>query len=123
MYARVAGLDVEKDSLTVCLRTPGPHSRRSETRTLKTMFGSSGVMRDWLVENGAEVAAADQQRAAGDDSWDVAAPGTEILGDDVRRHLGLVVVATYLPEFQTSRPFAILWRRQAVASFSEDAPQ
>lgn len=58
LYERVAGLDVGKDSVTVCVRTPGPRGgRRSETRTFKTMFGSLRVMRDWLVENGVETAA------------------------------------------------------------------
>jgi transposase len=50
MFDRVAGLDVGKDSVTVCLRIPGPRGgRRSETRTFKTMFG--------LVEAGVSVAA------------------------------------------------------------------
>jgi transposase len=58
MFDRVAGLDVGKDSVTVCLRIPGPRGgRRSETRTFKTMFGSLRVMRDWLVEAGVSVAA------------------------------------------------------------------
>ena len=53
MFDRVAGLDVGKDSVTVCVRTPGPRGgRRSETRTFKTMTGSLQVMRDWLVEAG-----------------------------------------------------------------------
>jgi transposase len=58
MFDRVAGLDVGKDSVTVCVRTPGPRGgRRSETRTFKTMFGSLRVMRDWLVEAGVSIAA------------------------------------------------------------------
>jgi transposase len=58
MFDRVAGLDVGKDSVTVCLRTPGPRGgRRSETRTFKTMFGSLRVMRDWLIEAGVTIAA------------------------------------------------------------------
>ena len=58
MFERVAGLDVGKDSVTVCLRTPGGRGRRhAETRTFKTMFGSLRVMRDWLVENGVAIAA------------------------------------------------------------------
>ena len=53
MFDRVAGLDVGKESVTVCVRTPGPRGgRRSETRTFKTMTGSLRVMRDWLVEAG-----------------------------------------------------------------------
>ena len=58
MFDRVAGLDVGKDSLTVCVRTPGPRGgRRSVTRTFKTVFGSLRVMRDWLMECGVTIAA------------------------------------------------------------------
>jgi hypothetical protein len=40
MFDRVAGRDVGKDSVTVCVRTPGPRGgRRSEMRTFKTVFG------------------------------------------------------------------------------------
>jgi transposase len=58
MFDRVAGLDVGKESVTVCVRTPGPRGgRRSETRTFKTTTGSLQVMRDWLVEAGVRIAA------------------------------------------------------------------
>ncbi len=58
MFERVAGLDVGKASLTVCVRTPGERrGRRSETRTFKTTTGSLRVMRDWLVERGVTIAA------------------------------------------------------------------
>jgi hypothetical protein len=58
MFDRVAGLDVGKDSVTVCVRTPGPRGgRRSQTRTFKTVFGSLRVMRDWLMECGVTIAA------------------------------------------------------------------
>ena len=58
MFDRVAGLDVGKDSVTVCVRTPGPRGgRRSVTRTFKTMSASLRVMRDWLVEAGVRIAA------------------------------------------------------------------
>jgi hypothetical protein len=58
MFDRVAGLDVGKDSVTVCIRTSGPRGGwRSETRTFKTMFGSLRVMRDWLIEAGVTIAA------------------------------------------------------------------
>jgi hypothetical protein len=41
MFDRVAGLDVGKESVTVCVRTPGPRGgRRSDTRTFKTTTGS-----------------------------------------------------------------------------------
>jgi hypothetical protein len=58
IFDRVAGLDVGKETVTVCVRTPGARGgRRSETRTFKTMFGSLRVMRDWLVEAGVSIAA------------------------------------------------------------------
>ena len=58
MFDRVAGLDVGKEAVTVCLRTPGSKGRRhAETRTFKTMSGSLRVMRDWLVGAGVSIAA------------------------------------------------------------------
>ena len=58
LYDRVAGLDVGKASVTVCVRTPGARrGRHSETRTFKTTSGSLRVMRDWLVEAGVTIAA------------------------------------------------------------------
>ena len=58
MFDRVAGLDVGKETLTVCVRIPGPKGRRrAQTRTFKTMSGSLRVMRDWLVEAGVSIAA------------------------------------------------------------------
>ena len=58
MFDRVAGLDVGKESVTVCVRTPGRRGgRRSETRTFKTISGSLQLMRDWLVEAGVRIAA------------------------------------------------------------------
>ncbi len=58
LFERVAGLDVGKASVTVCVRTPGPNRRRvSEVRTFSTMSRSLAVMRDWLVERGVTIAA------------------------------------------------------------------
>ncbi|HET9059426.1 MAG TPA: IS110 family transposase [Acidimicrobiales bacterium] len=58
MFDRVAGLDVGKESVTVCVRTPGgPRGRRSETRTFKTMTRALGVMADWLVGEEVTIAA------------------------------------------------------------------
>jgi transposase len=57
-YERVAGLDIGKATLTVCVRTPGPRGgRRAETRTFSTMTRSLHVMRDWLLAEGVTVAA------------------------------------------------------------------
>jgi transposase len=64
MFDRVAGLDVGKETVTVCLRTPGTKGRRhAETRTFKTMSGSLRVMRDWLVEAGVSIVAMESTSA------------------------------------------------------------
>ncbi|GAA3164104.1 IS110 family transposase [Blastococcus jejuensis] len=58
MHERVAGLDIGKATLTVCVRTPGGRGRRSsETRTFPTTTRALGVMRDWLLERGVTLAA------------------------------------------------------------------
>lgn len=59
IYDRVAGLDVGKASVTVCVRTPSTRrgARHSETRTFKTTSGSLRVMRDWMLEAGVQIAA------------------------------------------------------------------
>ena len=58
LFERVAGIDIGKATLTVCVRTPGPRGRReSQTRTFKTTTGSLAVMRDWLLVNGVTIAA------------------------------------------------------------------
>jgi hypothetical protein len=58
MFDRVAGLDVGKATVTVCLRTPSLKGRRhTETRTFKTTTGSLHIMRDWLLEAGVSIAA------------------------------------------------------------------
>src|SRR3954452_950108 len=58
LFERVAGLDVGKASVTVCVRTPGARrGRHTETRTFKTTMGSLRVMRDWLLECGVSIAA------------------------------------------------------------------
>lgn len=58
LYERVAGLDIGKETLTACVRTPGARrGRHSETRTFKTTTGSLAVMRDWLLGHGVTIAA------------------------------------------------------------------
>ncbi|WP_437773338.1 hypothetical protein [Arthrobacter sp. KNU40] len=58
MFERVVGVDIGKKSVTVCVRTPGPGGgRQGETRTLRTMTRSLELMRDWLVGQGATLAA------------------------------------------------------------------
>jgi len=57
LFDRVAGLDIGKASVTVCVRTPGPQGKRvSQTRTFKTMTRSLEVMGDWLLDEGVALA-------------------------------------------------------------------
>src|SRR3712207_1116511 len=52
LFERVAGLDIGKNSLTVCRRTPGAGGHRiSETRTFPTTTRALNVMRDWLLRS------------------------------------------------------------------------
>jgi transposase len=50
---RCAGLDVHKDTVVACVRTPGKGgSREQTTRTFKTMTADLLALRDWLVALG-----------------------------------------------------------------------
>lgn len=50
---RCAGLDVHKDTVVACLRTPGKGgSREQTTRTFRTMTVDLMALRDWLVALG-----------------------------------------------------------------------
>lgn len=51
LHDRCAALDVAKDEVKVCLRTPGKrrNTRHTEVRTFTTMTNSLLAMRDWLV--------------------------------------------------------------------------
>jgi transposase len=50
MVERCAGLDVHKDTVVACVRTPGRGGRREQTtRTFKTMTVDLLALRDWLV--------------------------------------------------------------------------
>src|SRR6266702_1114841 len=50
VVARCAGLDVHKDTVVACVRTPGPDGRRTEqVRTFGTTTVELLALRDWLV--------------------------------------------------------------------------
>jgi transposase len=50
---RCAGLDVHKDTVVACVRTPGKGGRQEQTtRTFKTMTADLLALRDWLVAMG-----------------------------------------------------------------------
>ena len=58
VFDRVAGLDIGKASVTVCVRTPAEGGgRRSQTRTFNTMTRSLEVLADWLVAEGVTLSA------------------------------------------------------------------
>jgi hypothetical protein len=51
LYERVAGVDVGKASVKVCVDTPSARrARHSQTRTFKTTTGSRGMLREWVAE-------------------------------------------------------------------------
>ena len=53
LHDRVAGLDVHKQSVVACVRTPGPgRSRRAETREIETFIDDLERLREWLVAEG-----------------------------------------------------------------------
>jgi hypothetical protein len=50
VVARCAGLDVHKDTVVACVRTPGPDGQRAEqVRTYGTTTAELLGLRDWLV--------------------------------------------------------------------------
>jgi transposase len=53
VVGRCAGLDVHKDTVVACVRTPGRGGKRhQETRTFGTMTADLLALRDWLVAMG-----------------------------------------------------------------------
>ena len=58
LYPRCAGLDVHKETVAVCVLTPGPGVEPNrEIREFKTTTGELRRLRDWLRENGVSHAA------------------------------------------------------------------
>lgn len=58
LHDRVAGLDVHKQVVVACVRTPGPgRSRHAETREFTTFVDDLERMRDWLIAEGVTHAA------------------------------------------------------------------
>lgn len=50
MLERVAGLDVHKKTVTVCVRVPGPQrSRAQHVRSFGTTVAELLALRDWLA--------------------------------------------------------------------------
>ncbi len=58
LVERCAGLDVHKDTVVACVRTPGEGGRREQlTRTFGTMTVELLALRDWLGAMGTTLAA------------------------------------------------------------------
>ena len=51
---RCAGVDIGKDDVVACVRTPGPggRGRRKETRTFRSFTGELEAMADWFAAEG-----------------------------------------------------------------------
>jgi transposase len=53
VVARCAGLDVHKDTVMACVRTPGPGgSRHQQVRQFRTFTSALRELRDWLAAQG-----------------------------------------------------------------------
>lgn len=58
IHERVAGLDVHRDAVAVCVRTAGPRGGvRTEKERFKTTSGGLARMSDWLAERGVALVA------------------------------------------------------------------
>ncbi|HEX5204592.1 MAG TPA: IS110 family transposase [Actinoplanes sp.] len=54
LLERCAGVDIGKDEVVACVRTPGPggRGRRKETRTFRSFTGDLEAMADWFAAEG-----------------------------------------------------------------------
>lgn len=52
VYERCAGLDVHKETVSACIRVPGPNGKVQEIRTFGAMTTDLLALRDWLVSHG-----------------------------------------------------------------------
>jgi len=54
LLERCAGVDIGKDEVVACVRTPGPggKGRRKETRTFLSFTGELEAMADWFAAEG-----------------------------------------------------------------------
>lgn len=52
VFERVAGIDVHKESVAVCIRVPDGQGKREEIRTFGTMTPDLLALRDWFMSHG-----------------------------------------------------------------------
>ncbi len=54
LIERCAGIDIGKDEVVACVRTPGPggKGRRKQTRTFASFTGGLEEMADWFLAEG-----------------------------------------------------------------------
>ena len=82
IISRCAGLDVHKNTVMACVRTPGPDGgRASRVRRFHTFTDSLRQLRDWLVAEGVTQVAMEATGVYWKPVWHVleAAPGLELL--------------------------------------------
>jgi transposase len=82
IVSRCAGLDVHKNTVMACVRTPGPDGgRASRVRRFHTFTDSLRQLRDWLVAEGVTQVAMEATGVYWKPVWHVleAAPGLELL--------------------------------------------
>jgi transposase len=82
IVARCAGLDVHKNTVMACVRTPSPDGGRvSRVRRFRTFTASLRELRDWLVAEGVTQVAMEATGVYWKPVWHVleAVPGLELL--------------------------------------------
>lgn len=82
IVARCAGLDVHKNTVVACVRTPGPDGGRVSTvRRFRTFTASLRELRDWLVAEGVTQAVMEATGVYWKPLWHVLepVPGLELL--------------------------------------------
>jgi len=54
MVERCAGVDIGKDEVVACVRTPGPNGKRrsKQTRTFSSFTSQLEAMADWFASEG-----------------------------------------------------------------------
>lgn len=52
VYERCGALDVHKETVSACIRVPGPSGKHEEVRTFGTTTSELLTLRDWLVSHG-----------------------------------------------------------------------
>src|SRR3954467_7801956 len=73
LIERCAGIDIGKDEVVACVRTPAPsgRGRQKRTRTFSSFTGSLEAMAEWFSDEGVTEIAMEATGSDGKPGWDV----------------------------------------------------